>query len=461
WNSSSHRLHHARAADVAALLTGLELDNHPPLSFLILGGVRDLFGEGALLLRAPTVLAGLGATALAALAARRIAGGRGMLAAAVVAAGSGLALQTQSEARMYGLLALAVAGLLEATSARAVGSNLRLPWRAAVWVAIGLLSHYWFLYHLLLGALGLGLGLACCGRQGRARLHLAWSDLWPLLAGAAIAVPWYATGFLEQLTAHDLAPGGTSPDLGRLAWSYVTLLFFQLGSLPRPLGLTLVAVAAMLLAVALWGLLRELRGPSAGRRLFAALVLLTTFGLGPLGYLLSHAFERAGFNWTYLAGAVPALAVAVGIGLASLPARWSSLAIPATAAALAAGSLPLAAGPGTEDLRGAVALVVRSATPADGVLAVEWQPGFFPHGQAWRYYTRDLDADALPRAYTHDEHYLLNETPDDLPPVLWVVRRGLPLDAPLLVDLGRRYTARTSHDFGWGVSVERFAERER
>ena len=346
-----------------------------------------------------------------------------------------------------------MAGLLEATSAAVADERGRLPWRAGLWTAVLLTSHYWAAHHLVLGGLAwlLGLGLAGDARAALVRPR----NLAPVALGGLLAAPWYATGFVAQMTSHDLAPGGTDPGLGELAQSYLMLLFYGLGRLPQALSTVLAAAGALGLALGGMGLLAALRAADGPARRMAPLLGLTAFGLGALGFALAQVFERSGFNWTYVAGAVPALAVALGLAAALLPRplRLVTMLLPL---ALALGVWPLLNGPGTEDLRGAVNQVLDEAAPEDGVLPVEWQPELFPHGLAWSHYVGQRAASTLPERWDHGEAYQVVRSLSELPTRMFVVRRGLPLDAALFIQFRKRYTGEERTDYGYGVSVHRF-----
>ena len=456
WLDEFHSLHHASAGTVAAMLEGLRQDNHPPASFLVLRWQSDLAASTELALRLPSLIAGCLTVLLGMLAALRLGGVRAAVASGVVLAGSGLALQTQTEARMYSWLALSVAGMLEALATRASGGSKQLPWRTAIWVGLGLLTHYWFLFHL---ALTITAVVVVASRPSKPPLAScpawSWRDTMPFLLGALFALPWYATGFLAQLTEHTLAPGGVDPTFRDLLQSYLTLLFYQLGQRPPVQVVVLTTVASVALLAALLGGLRALRSSSGPRLGVTAALLSNAFVIGPLGFGTSMMFQRSGFNWTYLAGAVPALAVLIGCELE----RWSPLRFRVATTVLACGllwgGLPLLTGPGTEDLRGAATFITEHASPDDGVLPVEWQPDFFPHGQVWTYYGVRATDDG-PLRVEHGDHYEPLAPEAGWPARLWVLRRGLPLDAPLFVELRRVYSAEAGTDFGWGVSVQRF-----
>lgn len=457
WLDEFHSLHHALADGPGALLAGLRVDNHPPTSFLLLQAWAEVAGSGQVALRLPAVLYG----ALGAWLAARLAGhlaGRASAAgpvAGLVAACSGLAVLLGAEIRMYALLALCVVGTLEAVAQwcarqeRDAGAHL--PWRAAVFIALGLTSHYWFLHHLgLVSLVALGAAALRSGPRWTAR------DVAPLALGVALALPWFATGFRDQLTGHDLWPGGSGAGLGDLAQSYLLLLFFNLGTLPTLAKLCFAAAGAGLLAAALLGAARgvtQLRGP---RRTALLAVAATALLLGPWGALVAQLLPRAGFNWNYLAGAIPALAVLIGLGVVQLPSRWRWPLAGPLLGLLAAGGLTQAVSSGTEDLRGAVEHVLAEAERGDAVLSVEWQPPFFPHGQAWTYYGAG-EAPWLTRL-EHTEHYGLEPLPSPPPARVHVIRRGLPLDAPLLLELRQRYRREDAAAFGYGVSVQTFAE---
>jgi hypothetical protein len=269
--------------------------------------------------------------------------------------------------------------------------------------------------------------------------------------------PWYATGFREQLLEHSLRPGASQVTPVRIAQSYLLLLFYNLGTLPAGLRWALASAGAGLLALAVLGAGRILLWGSPGARAAVSTVAATALLLEPWAGLVATVFPRAGFSWTYLSGAVPALAVLIGAGLASLAHRPRTWITAALLAALAVGATIESLGAGTEDLHGAVEHVLEVRRPGDAVLPVEWQPGFFPHGQAWRYYGAPRAPD-LP-VLEHDADYGLRAFPADPPPQrVHVQLRGLPHDAPLMVELRERYAREEAVPFGFGVFVVTFSE---
>ena len=458
WLDEFHSRFHALADGPAALLSGLAVDNHPPGSFLVLQMWSIVAGEGQIALRLPAVVYGVLTVWLAARAAARLSPTRPGAAAGVagvVVAASGLAVLLGAEVRMYSLLALCVIGVLEAVIGWCVDRrddpDAPLPWRTALFVALGLVTHYWFLHHLaLLGLVALVGILIGAGPRWRPR------DLAPLAMGLVIASPWYATGFREQLTGHDLWPGGSGVSLAELAQSYLLLLFFNLGTLPTAAKLILAAAGAGLLALGVLGAIGGLQRSTGPARTALLAVGATALLLGPWGAVVATAFPRAGFNWNYLVGAIPALAILIGLGAARLPDRLRLVAVAPLLACLVAGAVTQASSPGTENLRGAVEHVLATAEAGDAVLPVEWQPPFFPHGQAWRFYAADRAEHLL--ILDHGEHYELVDLPAQLPARVHVVRRGLPLETALLAQLAERYEREDAAPFGYGVSVQTFSE---
>ena len=404
WLDDFHSLHHARAPGAGELLRGLALDNHPPLSFLLVGGARLLLGESQLALALPAVLAGVGSLVLL---WKLLEGLPGRLPAVLFLSLSTLHLEASSNLRMYALLGFAVLGLIRALVR--VAATGRGVIALGLFGTIGLHSHYQFLHaFLLLFAVAL---LATVGRpEGGPRRTMLAAGL-----GLAIllALPWYLTVFREQL-AHGLAPGGSSVSLRRWLEGYLHLLFHGVGDHGAKLTPLFAAAGACAGLLALLGALRLLSTTRDDGRARAALLVACALVLPAWVAVAAWFSPRSGFDWRYLAGSSAPFAALAAVGCADggWPlARARRLAGSVVAAVLLLLAVLVARHPGHEDYRSATRAVLRALRPGDAVLAVDWQPRLFPHGIGWRYYLeRELDPGASPPPeLAHDDDFSLVE----------------------------------------------------
>jgi len=419
-----HSLHHARAVGWSAFFGGLLEDNHPPLSFLALRAVRALCGEAELALRLPGLAYALGTVGLVWRMARRLPDAYGRAAAVLVIAVSSLHLETTTDLRMYGLLALAVAGFLDACIDLLEEGRGR--WRVVLWALVGLHTHYHFVHALfVLGATVLGLLVFADAYRPRRRAFL----------GAALAVgvaclPWFALGFRHQLT-HELSPGGSEVSRTLLAEGMVHLVFLNLslgGTLAR---VVFLAAGGALVAATLfsgWRLVRPAphRVPtSAGVLWLAGAWMLPTWTA-----VAAALSARAGFEWRYLVGALPPFALLVGAAVGAGPLLSTRRLVVALALVAAAWlSVLNVLDPGRENYKGAVRRTLALSTGDDAVLAADWSPRIFPHGLAWDYYAPRLAAagQALPHRLEHtDEFDLVPGTALATYPRVFAMLRSIP-----------------------------------
>ena len=458
WLDEFHSLHHARnlARGVRPFLVDLEGDNHPPLYFALLSGARAAFGASPLALRLVGLLAGCANVLLVARVARRLAptgtvgSARSTLWAPLLVAASTLHLAVAAEARMYALLALLTTALLALLLA-AVGGERR-GGRLALVTAAGLLTHYYFAHALVvLGAAAL---FACRGaeqgpRRAR-RITLA------LGAGVVLAAPWLATGFRHQLLEHAVAPGGTRVSARKLVEALVHLEFHQVSLGPSWLRPPVLAAGGVFLLLLLLGALRLVRSPNTPRG--GALLVIAAALVLPLWAALAAALmPRAGFNWTYLSGSIGAAAL-LAASAADWPWKGLRLAPVAVVVPGLALAVYMAASPGTEDTRGAVAWVTERSAAGDGVVVVDWQPEIFEQGAGWEYYAERTDAElaGLRLAVTKDWDLLRPEELQGLRRV-FLVARGLPGDARLWRRLRSAFPVESGERFGYSLVALEFA----
>jgi len=449
-----HTLFHARAADLGAFFSSLRADNHPPLSFLLVRAARALLGEGALVLSQPALLAGLLAVPLAWRLGERVPERAGAPLSAALVAFSSLHVELSSDLRMYALLALAVAGLLEALVA--LSADGRGAWRAAAWTVVGFHTHYQFVHAALL-LVGLSvLLLVRDGSRGRAVLRAAAG---PAAAAALACAPWALWGLRAQL-AHDLPPGGSSVSLPRLAEAQVHLLLanVRLAGVLRP---AVLAAGAASIPLGLLGCLRLLRDPRPGVRALGAFLAAGAFLLPVWSAGVARVLPRSGFEWRYLAGSIVPFAVAVaaawgGTGWLGGVRRGGVALVALAALALSLRQIP---DPGSEDYAGGARAILARAGPDDFVVAAEWQPRIFPHGMGWEYYLGRSGLEHPPRPLEHDDDFRLapGEPWRATGGRVFVLSRSLPGDAPLLRTLRAAFADEEARTYGGGVWVSVFS----
>ena len=364
WIDEFHSLHHARAADFPAFLASLETGNHPPLSFLLMRWSIALFGESAPALRWWSVVLGLATVALAAHVARRLPDPTARRAVPWLVVLSSFAFMIFTEARMYGLVALAALGLTETVLAALEGKSR--GWWAAVLIPLGLHAHYYFLhYGFVLAVTTLAVAWARPETRPGFRRLLA-----PAAVGLALFLPWALTGLTGQFS-HELPSGGTTRlylNLSGFAQSLAHLLYMNasLGGRLATLGIALPGAVAGGVLGAL-GLARLWRARREGSGLFATYLLTLAFLAPAWSFLAAWLYERAGYSWRYIAGScVPVLmVVAAGIRWRPWPRALLSGILFATLAAI---TLLNAFSPGQEDYRGAVRHILAHARPGDAIL---------------------------------------------------------------------------------------------
>jgi|GEM_PF-4188153 len=405
WIDELHSLQHARQPALDAFFASVADDNHPPLAWLLLRGALALFGDGELAMRSWAIAIGLAFLALTARVARGLPDAAARTWAPWLVALSSYTFMVATEARMYGLLALATLGLVDAVLRAMRGE--RGAWLAAPWIAVGLHSHYYFVHDLfVVGAAVLALAiLDARWRAGAKRLLL------PVLVGGLAFLPWGLTGFAEQL-AHDLPSGGWS---GRYANAQgyaqsIAHLFFMNTSVGGAWVSKWLALPGS--ALALFALLLGARRLYATRatRDTPTLTLLVAVGLlAPLWALaVSLVYERAGFNWRYVAGSLGPVLLLASCGVAWRPGHRAALSA-GLIGTMALATLLQVTAPGQEDYRGAIRLVVERARPGDAIVT---RPQHFVNPDealtGWDYYAPrmaaelGIDPSDLPATYDQD-----------------------------------------------------------
>ncbi len=338
-------------------------DNHPPLYFTILKGVRDLLGDSPWALRLPSAIIGAAAVPFVAASAARLAGAPAARWAAWFAALSPFLVHHGQEARMYALVGTLAAANLLALAEFASGASRRLG-AAFVITALALVgTHYYTVFYL-----GGCLLAACLARPRPVRDWLPAAMITSLVSLGAFAV--------AALVASHRAGGDY--ELGWFAfpgafWSLVSgytlmpdtfALHAQGSHAALPYVPIALAAAPALIACALLAL-GTLTWP--GRLTLVLPVAVALFGPFAVRLVLGVAV-----NPRYFQATVPAILVLLAIG-AAVRGAWTRVARVAgatTGLLLATGTaLHLAEpGHGREDIRAATAWLEGHAPPGEPLL---------------------------------------------------------------------------------------------
>ncbi len=458
WSASFHlddfhSLHHARAESLGALFQGLRLDNHPPLSFLILWAFRGVLGEGELALRLPNLLIGVGGVLAVWRLARRLGSLEARTWATALFAVSSLHLGFSTDLRMYALLALAVTALVDAVLD--VLEEGRGLWRVLLWTFVGMHTHYHFLHTLAVLALAL-LVLALARPRHRAPLR---GMAFALGGAAALSAPWYLWGFLHQLLEHDLAPGGSAVSPTILAEAMVHLLYVRISLGGDVLRLVFLGGATLACLVSVIGAVRWWRHPpGSGLPGSALLLAAAAFGVPAWTAVLAWLFPRAGFEWRYLAGAVGPFAVLVaGRTIFTRPALHRTvLGVIGTSAVLLC--VLHVRDAGREDYEGATRFALAELGAEGAVLAADWQPRIFPHSLGWDYYAgRMRGSEAVPTRVPFTDDFALAPEAELAYPRVVCVLRSIPNDVPLLLALREHFPHEEAKRFGEAIWVLTFS----
>ena len=286
---------------------------------------------------------------------------------------------------MYGLLALAVLGLVETMLATFEGKAR--GWWVVLWIPLGVHSHYYFFHYGLVLAVCVLVAAAFTPAWRRCVLRL----IPPALLGLSLCLPWLLTGFRAQLT-HDLPSGGTAglyANWKGFAQSIAHLLFMNSSiggtivtfgvALPGALAGTIIGGLGL---ARLWRLRRESHG--------ALLLLLVAAGLlvPAWSVVFSRLVPRAGYNWRYVAGSCVPVLLIVAAGV-----RWTPLARRALStlliAAMACVTIVTAIMPAQEDYRGAVSHILHHTRPGDAVITHPTRYTDSEHAPTgWGYYVQ-------------------------------------------------------------------------
>lgn len=456
-----HSTYHAFQAPRGAFLEALALDNHPPLSFLLIGTASEALGRSELALRSPALLLGLLEIALVfRLAVRAGAGRRGALMAATLLATSAMHFDYGTQARMYVPLALfitcclgAAVDLLRSEVPRRGPLNPRGGLALGLAATAALYTHYFAFHYLGCLAVAAAVALAMSSQRPR-RLVL------PLVGAAVAFLPWALTGFREQL-GHGLPPGGDDLSVKALVQAF-THLFAHNTFLGGPTGRwVFVGGAGLALLLAARGALEMLRDPE---RRAAGLVIATVAFVVPVAaWVLAALSPRSGFTWHYVLPSAGAAAVLAGVGARG--AAWGLVATAQIALGCALIVLHLV-NPATENFRGAIAHALERHAAARGedarLVAVEWQPALFPQGRPFDYYAPRLTTPAAPPARMEmiEGQFMVSDRAALLAADrVIVINRSLPGSQMLTSLLRETFPHRIESRFGFGIDVTEYARR--
>jgi 4-amino-4-deoxy-L-arabinose transferase-like glycosyltransferase len=225
--------------DLPSLIDWLiRIDHHPPLYYILLHYWVDWFGDSPSALRTLSALTSSLAIPLYGLAARRLAGARVGIVATLIFALAPFHVRYGQEARMYGVMILAVALLLFALAhvLMAEGKTTSRWWMwglLAVAEAAAMLTHNTATVLVPLALNGVIVALWLAYRAGRLDLDLAglaqprfWR-MWLLSQAGALLLwlPW-AWPFIHQAQVVDAEFWISPPNLGSV-WQVLSALTFD------------------------------------------------------------------------------------------------------------------------------------------------------------------------------------------------------------------------------------------
>ncbi len=309
WLDELFTLYVAQSEDVSTLLTRLlgGMDNHPPVSYLLVHGCIQLFGSTELACRLPSIVVfWLGLLHLHRTVASRSSTVWGMLAVSTVVASPALAFAV--EARGYALLFCTSAAAFHFWADNPEGRSRIRAAALLVALTVGVWSHYYGAFTILALALGeavRGRRNPGCGRANRVAL-----------GAAALNLP------LVYLYARQV-----SGDLVASFWARPGSPFSVLDTYQRLTG-TAVLVIAIFVMISLAR--RTLTGVPSTRAAgldraewtAAGALVLVVPAMWVLASLATHAF-----HYKYALHSLVGWALVLGFGLQRLPGFDRRMAI--------------------------------------------------------------------------------------------------------------------------------------
>lgn len=192
-------LDEALSVNIATLPLGdipaaLKVDGHPPLYYFLLHGWMDLFGTGPVAVRSFSGLWALGLFPLMWVGARRLGGNRVATYAVALLALSPFAIRYGTETRMYSMVSVLTLGLwLLVADALDKPTRARLAGIALITAAL-LWSHYWAMWFLAAGGVGLVVHAIRSRRADRPDdLGASVRVIAAVAAGGVLFLPWLPT----------------------------------------------------------------------------------------------------------------------------------------------------------------------------------------------------------------------------------------------------------------------------
>lgn len=353
-------------------------DVHPPLHDALLWLIVHAIGDSELIVRFPSLVAGVALVPAAFLAGRELWDRRAGLVAAALTTVAPFAVWYAQEARMYALFLL-FATLALYGQARATRRGDRTGWIVYV-VATGLLvwTHYFALLFVGVQQLGfVAAGLARRTPDWRGNLRRARPWAVSTAAVGLICVPLLLLA-RAQFAANEASGRGFAGNDGQLRTSldggreipdaYDVLTNAVWGMLGYHSSDTMAQLTSLWPVLILGALLVLGRGRGASGRLLVALVVLPAVALFAIGQIKPFLFEIR-----YAAGTVPVMLLLAARGLTAwIPGRTLVVALTAVACAglLAATTDQQLSrtNPRLYDFEGAISRIEAQSAPGDVLL---------------------------------------------------------------------------------------------
>lgn len=397
-----------------------EWDSHAPVYFALIRAVSGL-GDSELVLRLPSIVAGLVAVVLVGRLAEVLAGPRARYVGVLLGATNALLLYHASEARNYALtMALGAASTLALI--RAADDPTRAAWaRYALATSLLVLSH--------------SMALTLVAAQGAWAAYEWWRT--GRRPAAAAVVAWLVVAATSAVVAVVLVTVNTSEtEFDSLSLRSPVVLVREVFGNRSWLPLLPASIAFLLGARAA---LAPARPPGGGGddagdgdgpsiRLLVVLTATLPIALLLAGSLVAPSSLAGG---RYASPVVPAALAVAAAGIVGLAGRAGVALLCAAVAAGVAAQVQTAADRDFEDIESAMAVVRDPPDEASAVL-------YFDPYVAWvgAYYLRDVDADRRPPPLVPDRAFPAplrpeNAVPEadlaaaaaDGPEVVWLVVR--------------------------------------
>jgi mannosyltransferase len=322
--------------------------------------------------RSLSVLAAAGTVLVVVAIGRRLLGSHVGLIAGLVTAIAPFEVRHAQEARSYALVVL-LASLASYAFVVGIKSPWWLPWTGyAVFGALAIYAH--FFAALVLVAHGASLFVLD-------RAEVPWREVIRSVTALVVLV----------LPALWLAANAPPGQLSWLARPDLHAAFWQPASMAG--GAALALVLLVLVGIALRFAIAHWRAVAVGRETWSvAFVILWLVVPWAISLVFSWLFQPI-FLDRYLIVSLPALALAVAIGVERLPRRWAGAALAVVVGLSAVQVVRWYRAPAQEDWRAVAAFTATHAQPNDGIEFC------LPElNVAFDYYARGISAPRQPRA---------------------------------------------------------------